>query len=269
MRRILNFFLGNTVRLLFWFYILIALGLSAQNQMYFSAAYLNTSNRITGSTHGFFNGISRYFSLQSENDFLQQQNRVLQQQLAQLPYPPDSLYKTKKNFSYISGEIIKNSFTAKDNYLTLSLGIEDSVSPDMGVVNEKGIIGIITHSGKKFSRVQSILNSQSRINAKIKGSDFFGGLVWDGKLPNVVQLIDVPNLAQISVGDTIVSGGMSAIFPDQLPIGTIKNFELTQAKDYYLISVRLFNDMQNIGRVYVIENQLRTAIEDIENQSNE
>ncbi|MCW1952635.1 MAG: rod shape-determining protein MreC, partial [Flavobacteriia bacterium] len=180
-----------------------------------------------------------------------------------------SLNTPKKKFGYITGQIIRNSYTAKDNYLTLSLGTEQGVSQDMGVVNEKGIVGIITHSGSNFSRVQSVLNSRSRINAKIKGSDFFGGLVWNGISPNKAQLIDVPNLAPISIGDTIVTGGMSIIFPDQLPIGTIENFELTEAQDDYLINVNLFNNMQNIGRVYVIQNQLKKDIESIENLSNE
>ena len=269
MRRILDFFIGNTVRLLFWFYILLAVGLSMGNQLYFTSGFLNTSNSLSGGVHHFFNGLSSYFGLASENEFLQQQNKLLQERLVNVSYVSDSMNTPKKKFGYITGQIIRNSYTAKDNYLTLSLGTEQGVSQDMGVVNEKGIVGIITHSGANFSRVQSVLNSHSRINAKIKGSDFFGGLVWNGRSPNQAQLIDVPNLAPISIGDTIVTGGMSIIFPDQLPIGTIENFELTEAQDDYLINVNLFNNMQNIGRVYVIQNQLKKDIESIENLSNE
>jgi rod shape-determining protein MreC len=67
--------------------------------------------------------------------------------------------------------------------------------------------------------VISILNSNSQINAQLKKTFHFGSLVWDGKDPNIVQLIDVPRQAPVQIGDTIVTGGRSLIFPQGLPIG--------------------------------------------------
>ena len=74
---------------------------------------------------------------------------------------------------------------------------------------------------------------------------------------------------EIKKGDTIISGGMSSIFPEDIPVGTIEDFKLTAAKDYYLIQVRLFNDMQNIGPVYVIKNQFKKEIKAVENNTDE
>ena len=139
----------------------------------------------------------------------------------------------------------------------------------MGVVNEKGLLGIIEFSGNSFSTVQSILHSKSKINVKVKGTDYFGSLVWNGKKPNNVQLIDIPDLAPIKKGDTIISGGMSSIFPENIPVGTIEDFKLTAAKNYYIIEVRLFNDMQNIGPVYVIKNHLKQEIKAVEKNTDE
>jgi rod shape-determining protein MreC len=45
---------------------------------------------------------------------------------------------------------------------------------------------------------------KSQINAKIKKSNHFGSLVWNGK-KGFVQLIDVPRLASVRKGDTIVT----------------------------------------------------------------
>jgi rod shape-determining protein MreC len=104
---------------------------------------------------------------------------------------------------------------------------------------------------------------------KVKGTDYFGSLVWNGKKPNNVQLIDIPDLAPIKKGDTIISGGMSSIFPENIPVGTIEDFKLTAAKNYYIIEVRLFNDMQNIGPVYVIKNHLKQEIKAVEKNTDE
>jgi rod shape-determining protein MreC len=83
------------------------------------------------------------------------------------------------------------------------------IKPDMGVINSLGIVGIITPN---YATVISILNKKSQINAKIKKSNHFGSLIWNGKSTGFVQLVDVPRLAAIRKGDTIVTGGQSVIF---------------------------------------------------------
>ena len=271
MRRIIDFFLGNKLRLLFWCYLLLGIGLTGNHNLYFKSSYLNSSNQFSGSIHQFFSGIGDYFSLAAENEFLEIQNKRLLEKIATLenPHLNDTSEPLSKPFNYIRGQIIKNSVAVTDNYLTLSLGTKDSVFTDMGVVNEKGVLGIVEHSGSKFSIVQSILNSHSSINVKIKGTQYFGSLVWNGKDPNRVQLIDVPDLAPIKVGDTIATGGMASIFPENIPVGTIESFRLTEAKNYYLIQIRLFNDMQNIGAAYVIKNRFKENIQALESIINE
>jgi rod shape-determining protein MreC len=59
-------------------------------------------------------------------------------------------------------------------------------------------------------------------NAKIKKSNHFGSLIWNGKSTGFVQLIDVPRLASVRKGDTIVTGMQSVIFPENINIGTIE-----------------------------------------------
>ena len=56
------------------------------------------------------------------------------------------------------------------------------------------------------------------------------------------------------VGDTIITGGLSTIFPKGILIGTVAAFEVDETENYFEIDVALFNDMTNIGHVYIIEN---------------
>jgi rod shape-determining protein MreC len=78
----------------------------------------------------------------------------------------------------------------------------------MGVINNLGLVGIIDNTSPRYSTVISILNVKSRINAKIKKSNHFGSLIWNGKSTGFVQLIDVPRLS-VRKGDTIVTGMQS------------------------------------------------------------
>jgi len=125
-------------------------------------------------------------------------------------------------------------------------------------------VGIVDQVSKNYARVISILNGHSKINAQLKKTNHFGSLIWNGKDPNVVQLIDVPRLAPIKIGDTIVTGGKSLIFPQGIPIGSIEEFKLDQNESYYTIEIRLFNDMTNIGYVYIIENKEKEEIKELQ-----
>jgi rod shape-determining protein MreC len=137
----------------------------------------------------------------------------------------------------------------------------------MGVVTSKGIVGIVENVSPNYSTVISILNSNSRINAQLKRSNHFGTLVWNGDDPAVVQLTDVPSVAPLAEGDTIITGGRSLIFPKGIPIGAVKNFSLDQSESYYNIDIQLFNDMTNIGYVYIIENTSQSEIRALQNLS--
>ena len=136
----------------------------------------------------------------------------------------------------------------------------------MAVINSKGVIGITEKTTKNYTRVQSILNKNSKINARIKNnSNHFGSLIWEGKDYNIVQLIDIPRQANIKIGDTIITGGRSAIFPEGIPIGKViktHNGNSTNNK----ISVKLFNDMSNLRHVYVVKNLDKLEINEVQDE---
>jgi len=125
----------------------------------------------------------------------------------------------------------------------------------LGVVSSLGVIGIIDKTSTKYSRVLSILNSNSRVNAQLKNTNHFGTLKWNGQSPKNAQLTDIQGLANISIGDTIVTSGNSIIFPKGILIGAITSFKLIETEDVYNINVELFNDMTNMGHVHVINNK--------------
>ena len=168
------------------------------------------------------------------------------------------------NFNVVVGKVVKNSFNARENYITINAGNALGIKTDMGVINDKGVVGIVEKTAKDFATIQSILNIKSKINAKIKNSDHFGSLVWDGKNVGFAQLIDVPRLASLRKGDSIVTGGNSDIFPENIPIGKIDKIFIDRKTNYYTIYVRLFNDMTALGYVYIIENKKKKQKQELE-----
>jgi rod shape-determining protein MreC len=130
-----------------------------------------------------------------------------------------------------------------------------------------GIVGVIENTSANYSTVLSILNTTRPLNAKIKKSGHYGSLSWNGKSTGFVQLTDVPRLASVRKGDTIVTGGLSEIFPENINIGTIEKVLTDNETNFYTLDIKLFNDMTSLGYVYVIKNKDTAEIIDLKKKS--
>ena len=273
MQQIFNFVIRNKTFLLFLLLVSIALALTIQSHSYHRSKFINSANGLTGGVYGTFNSVNQYFNLRDENSILSEENKKLREQLFNLKNTSDSTFidtiYSKGKYKVITADVYKNSYSLTNNYLTLNKGENDGIKEDFGVITSKGIIGIIDNTSKKYATALSILNKRSRINAKLKSTSHIGTLKWDGSSPVYVQLEDVSQFAPVKVGDTIETGGESSIFPKGIGIGVIDSFKTDISGDTYTIQVRLFNDMTNIGTVYIIENLDKTEIKTLEDRINE
>ncbi len=265
MHYILNFVVRYRNTLLYAFLAFVALTLTVRSHSYHQSKFFNSSKGLAGFVYGTAAGVSSYIGLRTENNILAKENEQLRKQL----FNTATAHALQKDTAFvhyqvIRAEVIKNSFSSPRNYITLNKGSKQGIANDMGVITPNGVLGIVENTSRHFATVQSILNTKSRINAKIKHTQYFGSLVWDGKDYTTVQLIDVPRLVPLVVGDTIVTGGMSSIFPENIPIGTIKKFSLNPAKSFYCIDVALFNNMAHLKNAYLIQNNYKEEIKTLE-----
>ena len=268
MQQIFNFIFKNSYRLLFLLLLGISLLLTIQSHSFHRSKIISSANFLSGGVYEKVNNLNEYLNLKTQNEALALENAKLKSLLfnrkdTTVIKKLDSIKGVNPNDIVVS-KVIHNSYSVHENYLTLNSGESQGVKPDMGVINSLGIVGIIENTSPNYSTVISILNKKSRINAKIKKSNHFGSLIWDGKSTGFVQLIDVPRLAAIRKGDTIVTGGQSVIFPENIGIGTIENIYIEEKNNYYTINIKLFNDMTNLGHVYIIKSKDREEITNLE-----
>ena len=266
MQQLLNFFIRNRHFMLFCVLFIIAIGLTFQSREYHAGKYMNSANAVSGSFYNLSSSIGEYFGLKDNNQLLLEENAQLRSLLADLKN--DTIIApqldTTLNYSFIPVKVINNSYGRTKNSLTLKGGSAIGVAPEMGVVTSKGIVGIVQKVSKGYSTVMSILNTQSKINAKLANSDHFGTLEWNTQDPNMVQLVAIPRLAPLRVGDTITTGGRSTIFPEGIGIGTIASYQLVEGGNYFEVQVQLFNDMTSLGHGYVIQNHAAAEIKSLE-----
>lgn len=273
----LIFFIHRYKYFLFFLFLeIIAIALTFNNLNFHKSKFVNSANAITGSLYSKATNISNYFDLREKNNQLLDENIRLRNQLQKLTLSQDAIAEIEvidsvlysQKYITISARIEKNNYTNEFNFLLINRGKKQEVMPEMAVINSKGIIGITDNVSNNYARVQSILNRNSKINARLKNSFYYGTLTWDGKDYNTVQLTDIPRQATLQVGDTIETGGKSTIFPEGILIGTISKIHQGNTVNNRL-DVQLFNDMSNLGYVYVVKNLHKLEIKTLENPENE
>lgn len=272
MQQIIFFFVRNKNFLLFSVLFLFAVVLTIQSNTYHSARFTSSANFLSGTVYAFKQNSLGYLGLQDQNTQLLNENVNLRKQLEVFKSYSGIVQKDSSNVSIkydiIPAIVINNSYSKTKNLITIKKGWKDGVHIDMGVITSTGIVGIVNNVSKNYATVQSLLNTNSQINARLKKSNHFGSIKWNAENANIVQLIDVNRLAPVADGDTITTDGKSTIFPEGIPIGTIKKYELGE-NDSYNLDIELFNDMTNLKHVYLIKNNHAMEIKDLEKEGND
>ncbi|MGG8497270.1 rod shape-determining protein MreC [Tenacibaculum sp. TC6] len=260
--------------LYFLFLEIIAVALIINNHSFHKSKFINSANAVSGGLLNKASNIRTYLNLKTENELLLEENTALKNKLdffytvtdtVGVHYAIDTL-NFNQQYKYISGKIIDNNYNTPYNFLTINRGKKNNVLPEMAVINSKGVIGITENVSNGYARVQSILNKNSKINARFKNSKHFGTLEWNGEDYTIVQLTDIPRQAVMQIGDTIITGGKSSIFPEGIPIGTIESIP-EKISALNTINVKLFNDMTNLGSIYIITNFHKNEIKALNNQN--
>ena len=283
MQQIIDFIIRKKDVVVYLILLIFSLTLVFNSNYFHKSKVLIFSNSIANYSTENFNYLKEYFELKKINSNLLEENLFLKNQLEKINknISLDSL--TNINFSYKNAKVISNNLSSFKNRLVINKGIKDGLKNEMGVINSDGIIGIVNYTSKNYSSIMSILNIETKINAKIKKTSHFGTLEWDGLSTKYLKLNDIPETANIKIGDSIVTGGMSLIFPEGIKIGVVSKiskhenqvtsysvrsgnndaFKYESRENYLNIKVKLNTDMSNLNNVYIIESLNREEFQKI------
>ncbi len=274
MQQIIYFIRKFRYFLLFLLLEILAITFTIQQHSFHTSKFVNSANFITGGLYNTVNDVTEFFLLRDENKLLIEENVRLKNLLnkKEINYTKENYtvidtVKFFQKYEYSVAKVIKNNYTYRNNILTLNKGTKQGLTTDLGVINSLGIIGVVKNTSSNYSTVLSILNGYSKINVRLKNSNHYGTLSWNGENHTTAQLEDIPRQAVIKVGDTIITGGKSAIFPEGIHVGIIKDFIFENNK-YQQINTLLFNDMTSIGYVQIVDNLQKKEQNQLEQQTN-
>lgn len=266
MQQIISYLLKKKDLLLFLLFLGISLILTIQSHSYHKSKFINAANNVTGGVYEYANHVNEFVHLDEYNERLLKENAKLRQKLSNKMFQTSVDFPADVPYDLIPAKLIQNSFDKKENILVINRGSKHGVAPDMGVITTNGIIGVTESVGENYSTVLSILHTQSRINAQLKKTNHIGSLAWNGESMFKIQLEDITKVAPIQVNDTIVTGNYS-IFPQGIDIGLVIKADLDQSENFYDVDIATFNDMANIGYVYVVKNKAKAEVNALLNKS--
>ena len=159
-------------------------------------------------------------------------------------------------YDFRGGQVIARVLSrAPTNYasaLTIDLGSEHGIKPGMPVVTERGLVGRILKVGPTTATVLPLTDPSSGVQALVQRNRAVG--VVSGQ-PGAAPIMDyLPQDADISVGDLVITSGLGGAFPKNLVIGQITEVKKRDFDMFQQATIRPTVDFDKLEFVLVITN---------------
>ncbi len=270
MRNLIFFLYKYYTFILFFSLELFSFIILYQYNNYQRASFLNYTGSIASGFYQTINNTTNYFSLRNINDSLMAENARLRAQMINAYYQSgftqtsinDTVYK--QQYSYISANVVNNSVTKRNNYITIDKGSLAGIKSDMGVIGSNGVVGIVTSVSAHYATIRSALNSNTKISCMLKKNNAFGSLEWNGDDPKFSSLKYVNKHVPITGNDEVVTSNYSTLFPEGIAVGKIYSHSLDAGDNFHLIKVELYTNFAMLKNVYVIRNIFKEEQQSLE-----
>ncbi|MEO5572785.1 MAG: rod shape-determining protein MreC [Bacteroidia bacterium] len=273
MKNLFLFLLRNNYTIIFLLMELFCFTLIIRNNNFQNASAFNSSNKITASIMETENYLKEYINLKATNKNLIEENARLRSLLPGAYYAGSILKNTvndsntHQQYSFIVAKVINNSMMRRNNYLTLDKGSLQGIKPEMGVITSQGTAGIVKDVSEHYCTAMSLLHKDIRISAKFKNNNYFGSLAWEGTDPTIAVLKDIAKHVVFKTGDTVVTTSYSAVFPENILIGTVAGAAIKPGENFYNIQIKLSTNFSNITYVYIVDNVLKAEQRQLESET--
>ena len=241
------------------------------------ASFLSSSNFVFGKIYETKSNFLDYFRLEEINKSLKNDNEQLKKKLfnqqIKVGYffieKNDTLFK--QQYDLMSSKIINSKYKYRENYLTIKGGSSNGISPNMGVIGSKGLLGIVISSSTYYSTILPIINPNFELAVRHVNSGSFGLLKWTGNDLNWQNAIveDVPIYIDINKGDLFYTSGSDGIFPEGIIVGKVIDFEKLPNSQFQRILISLVEDFSSVQNAYVINNILKDELLNLEKGTND
>ena len=164
---------------------------------------------------------------------------------------------TLTDFKCINAVVINRNTSYWNSELVINKGSKEGIKKNMAVIDGKGLIGSVTKVSLTTSTVKLITsNHNNKISIKILSETQSINKILEQDKDNNLIISGTDNNFSINIGDSIITSGLSDIYPSGITIGTIDKIE----DDMYGVSKKAYikpiGDFDNIRFVVVLDRSI-------------
>ncbi len=240
-------------------------------------AFAEVQRAATSAVSSAQEGWQNYFALQQ----IRQENERLHQEVAQLRVglqqersaAQQTLtlqtlldFKGATEWQTKAAAVIGSGASPEFRTMTIDKGTQDGLLPDMAVVAPTGVVGRITTTSARASKVQLLIDAsaaagviveRSRVNGVVSGVGQTDDMAFRAGL---LDLDYIPGTADVKAGDRLVTSGTDGIYPKGFAVGEIQSVEREAGQ--FRIRVRPAVDYAALEAVLVVLNSPSLSAED-------
>ncbi|MEM9526935.1 MAG: rod shape-determining protein MreC [Bacteroidota bacterium] len=266
MERLLRIFYNNGSFFTFVGLQLLCFYLIINHNSTQSEIALETWSVRTGKIKSLLTHINGYLDVREQDEVHRREIARLRGLLPSAQYNTEAQVDSIKDpsqlqrYNFLATRIVNRSPYKPNNTFVIDRGEQFGVQTGQGVIDDRGLLGIIDQITARHARVISILHQQTRISAGLPNGSF-GTLRWDGQTPREMTMTDLPDYVTVNIGDTVLTTGFSNIFPTAQPIGTVAGIEIQPGTGNQHLRVTLLNEPLTSSYGYVVQDLFKEELE--------
>jgi rod shape-determining protein MreC len=189
--------------------------------------------------------------LRRDLDVLQRQNSDLRES-AVAAQRLGSLLEFKEQFvpHTVAARVMGRDSTNWYSSVILNKGDRDGIRPEMGVMTSAGIVGRVVKTGPFSSIVLLVTDPHNAITGIIQRSRDEG--IVEGTSQGRARIKYLPLLANIRVGDIVVTSGLTGGFPRGIVIGTVLTMQKEEGELFQSAEIAPQADLSKLEEVLII-----------------
>lgn len=259
MQSLINFLLNNKHWFLFILLELISLFGLFSHDGYQRNVYLTTANGFVGSIYSTVSSATSYLNLKTVNKELEAENQQLRKEVIAMrkavalsKADTTEVKRHALGYTLVSAQVVNATLHRSNNLITINKGEADGIRPEMGVICSKGVVGVVYLTSLHYAVVMPLINVNSRVSCRLKGSDYFGTLEWKQGRSDITYMVGIPLHAKVGKKNLVETNGYSDIFPPGIPVGYVMQKENSADGMSYLLKIGLSTSFNTLREVSVI-----------------
>ena len=150
----------------------------------------------------------------------------------------------------VAAEILGLSSDLAFQAVRIDRGSGDGIQVGMPVLAAGGAVGKIIRTGRRFSDVQLLADSNFSLDILVQRTRVRGVLKGLGKKCR----LQLHQRSEIRIGDTVITSGMIGGFPKGLPVGRVVKIRYESDNVFQIVTVEPWVDYERLEEVVILLN---------------